>query len=158
MRAWTVIVVAGLLAGGCAASGAKDTDRARPPASSSPAAPSPSATPTRAAFSAVTVTRSGGFAGVSDRYTVTTDGTITPGGRKLSPADLAQLRTLVTGAELAAEAERSPYRAPNCADGFNYSVVTGSLRLAGTDCGNLGKDAPTMMKVVQLVERAATTG
>jgi hypothetical protein len=116
-------------------------------------------------FPTVTLTRTGGFAGVNDQYTVAPDGTLSIQGRgkpaarkKLTPAQLAELRALVTSPQLTAEAARGPIKAPGCADGFNYSVTVGSTRLSGVDCGGMAEQAPTLWKVIRLVQTAAQTG
>jgi hypothetical protein len=107
----------------------------------------------------VTLARSGGLAGVNERYTVAADGTVTaPAGspaKHLTGAELAQLRTLITGAAAAAESRHGPYQAPNCRDGFVYTVTGGGLSLSGTDCGTLAREAPTLWKIAQLIEAAA---
>lgn len=106
----------------------------------------------------VTVARSGGFAGVSDQYGVAPDGTVSVSGvsaKKLAAADLDRLRTLITGGAFADEAKRGPYTSPNCRDGFNYTVTAGTVRVAGTDCGDLAKRAPTLWAVIELVSTAA---
>ena len=176
-----LVIAAGLLTVGCSSGGAGAG--AESPAERSPSpTPTPSTTPTGtpsaspsgtpsapqgnpAKFSAVTVSRTGGLAGFDDQYTVTADGGLTvqtkgvaaPVTKKLAAADLAQLKSLVTGAALAAEASRGPFTPPGCRDGFQYGLVAGTLRVSGTDCGTLATDAPTFWKVIQLVEKAVQT-
>lgn len=105
--------------------------------------------------------RTGGFAGVNDKYTVSPDGALTGGAaanRKLAPTDLTRLRALATAPALAAEAKRRVPADPGCRDGFNYSVTVGSVQVLGTDCGgNLAQETPTMWKIVQLIEKAAAS-
>jgi hypothetical protein len=109
------------------------------------------------------VTRTGGIAGFNDAYTVAPDGALTlqqrgggPVRRRLSQAELEQLRSLVTSDQFAAEAKRGPFNEPNCRDGFNYRVRAGSIEVSGIDCGGLAAKAPTFWKIVQLVEEAAS--
>lgn len=181
MRPWilkpVLVIATGLLATGCGSAGsgagAKSPD-SPVPSSSAPVTESPSPTPTSTPsapagapvkFSTVTVTRTGGFAGFNDQYTVAPNGALTiqtkgvaaPATKKLAPADLAQLKALLTGPALAAEAKRGRYPAPGCRDGFEYSLAMGSLQLGGTDCGGLATAAPTFWKIVQLVEKAVQT-
>ncbi len=109
------------------------------------------------------VLRTGGFAGVSDKYTVTPQGALTVTtragtvNRQLSPADLDQLRALATDPALATEAKAGRTDSTSrCRDGFNYSVTVGSGTVSGTDCGgNLAQSKPTMWKIAQLIEGAA---
>jgi hypothetical protein len=109
------------------------------------------------------VLRTGGFAGVSDKYTVTPQGALTVTtragtvNRQLSPADLDRLRALAADPALATEAKAGRTDITSrCRDGFNYSVTVGSSTISGTDCGgNLAQSKPTMWKIAQLIEGAA---
>jgi hypothetical protein len=110
----------------------------------------------------VTVSRTGGIAGMTDQYAVAPDGTLTgtsrnkpPVTKKLTAAQLDELRGLATDKTLSAEAAKSPVGPKGCADGFRYTVTAGTATVTGTDCGALAKDAPTMWKIVQLVQGAA---
>jgi hypothetical protein len=169
MRQWTLVIVTAILVGGCGSP--KTNDRAAPSPSGSPTAsesPSPSApgSPTpkesqKVEFSTVTVSRTGGIAGFNDVYVVTPDGTLTVETRtspkatkRLTPAELAQLRALVTSPAFRAEAA-GDVGAKNCADGFVYTVKTGSMRAGGMDCGQLAEKAPTLWKVITLVQAAS---
>ncbi len=176
MRPWilksALVIAAGMLAAGCSSAGSGGGDEspdAATPASGTPSAsasptPSPAGAPAQP-FTSVTVTRSGGLAGFNDQYTVATDGALTvqtkgvaaKPAKKLAAAELTQLKALMTSPELAAEAKQGRFAKAGCRDGFNYGLVSGSLRLGGTDCGSLASDAPTFWKVVQLVEKAAQT-
>jgi hypothetical protein len=119
--------------------------------------------PPPGALPQVTVTRTGGLAGMSDKYVVSPDGSITaqirrspsPDPKKLTADERRQLRELVAAPALRAEAASGALTHRTCADGFVYTVLTGGLTVSGMDCGTLAKDAPTMWKIVQLVEAAA---
>ena len=160
MRQWTLALLAVILVSGCAASradGSSDT----PPQSPTPSA-SPSSSEEPVQMPTVTVARSGGIAGVSDTYVVAPDGTLTvesrhagsTGGKRLLPEELAELRRLVTGPALRAEAAADNIP-PRCADGFVYSVTAGDVSARGMDCGDLATQAPTLARIVELVQTAA---
>jgi hypothetical protein len=109
----------------------------------------------------VTVSRTGGIAGLNDEYNVAPDGAITVSNhtsptvsKKLTGAQLGELRRLVTTGSLATEAKKSPIGAQGCADGFRYTVKAGAATVSGTDCGGLVTEAPTMWKIVTLVQEA----
>jgi hypothetical protein len=187
VRHWTLVIAAAIVVAGCSTSAdppdaderasgspspsvsATGTPSPAPTSSPPPApnlpvpsSPAPGGNPT---FSTVTVVRSGGFAGVRDQYTVTSAGALTAQTnsgatirRQLSPAAMAQLRALATGRQFAGEAQRGPIRPPSCADGFNYTVSAGSVRVSGADCGNLAQESPAMWKIIQLVQSAANAG
>jgi hypothetical protein len=185
VRHWTLVIAAAVVVAGCSSSADSPDAAERASGSPSPSAsatgtpslaptssrqpapnsPVPSASAPNPTFSTVTVVRSGGFAGVRDQYTLTPTGALTAQTnsgatirRQLSPAALAQLRALATGRQFAGEARRGPIRPPSCADGFNYTVSAGSLRVSGADCGNLAQESPAMWKIIQLVEGAANAG
>ena len=88
----------------------------------------------------LTVRRTGGIAGVDQRLTLQSDGAWTysdarAGGTQqgtLTPAQLAQLRTLVMQPGFAAEGRLSP--AAGCADAFAYEVALGDLAVQFSDC------------------------
>jgi hypothetical protein len=155
MRLRNLAIASLILLAGCASSGNGDT--------AGPASPSgsPSADP-GAAMPPVTVSRTGGIAGTTDQYTVAPDGSLTGTSRtepsvkkQLTAAQLAELRGLATDKTLSAEAAKSPVGPKGCADGFRYTVTAGTATVTGIDCGGLAKDAPTMWKIVQLVQSAA---
>jgi hypothetical protein len=127
-------------------------------ASSPPAASTPVA-----AGVAVSLTRTGGFAGVDDRVEIAADGTWTATGRtggsrrgQLSVEDRASLVTLVTDPGLAAEAAGSSETgAPTrCADTFAYVVTVRAARVSFVDCPAGGDSPRVAAAIVELVRHA----
>jgi hypothetical protein len=107
---------------------------------------------------AVTVVRTGGFAGVNETLTVAPDGSwlytdhrrnLTQAGT-LTPAQRAQLRAAATDPALAA-AFREP-AGGGCADGFQYAVTVGDLSGSFDDCG--GTDHAAIRAVIAAVTPA----
>ncbi|HCT79128.1 MAG TPA: hypothetical protein DGT23_21740 [Micromonosporaceae bacterium] len=108
----------------------------------SPAAPSPSPSqsaplPSSAAKEpvAVTVTRTGGIAGIQDTIKVDASGKWTrqDRGGRLTIEQVTQLQRLATDPRLVAEAAAT--RPPtNCADAFDYTVTAGPLTVRYSDC------------------------
>ncbi len=105
-------------------------------------------------FAAFTITKSGGIAGIRLRTDVAKDGTVrNASGRVIGhirPADLAELRSLLTGREIRAEAARShtPDRSA-CADGFSFTLVMDDLRLSDYSCGGPDRK-PAFSRVLEL--------
>ena len=135
----TLVLAAALVAAGLTACGG---GTAGPGATPGPtAAPGVTATAEPPATGDVlTVRRTGGIAGVDQRLTLQSDGAWTysdarAGGTQrgtLTPAQLAQLRTLVGQPGFAAEGRLSP--AAGCADAFAYEVALGDLAVQFSDC------------------------
>lgn len=92
-------------------------------------------------MSGVTITRTGGLAGVQQVLAVATDGTWTYTDRrsgntqqgKLTTAQRQNLATLVADPALPAESRAAPAGA--CADGFIYSIAFGEASVRYEDCG-----------------------
>lgn len=158
MRQWTIAILTAMLVSGCAAS--TGDDRVTAPPSGSPSASQESPVP----LAPVTVTRTGGLAGMSDTYVIAPDGTMSidsrrepaSGTKKLTPDEQSELRSLVTAPALRAEATSDALVKRTCADGFVYTVTSGDLTIKGMDCGTLATDAPTLWKIIELVQNAAT--
>jgi hypothetical protein len=118
-----LIVVAALTIAGCGGSSVSvGTDDS--PSASSPGTASPSENPTT---SALVVTRTGGIAGVTDMVRIAADGSAsitskTSKSRACTPSSTAldRLRAIDLAAVQATTAK------PGMADGFNYSVKSGS--------------------------------
>lgn len=118
-----IIVVAALTIAGCGGSSVSvATDDS--PTTSSPGTASPSESPTT---SALDVTRTGGIAGVTDMVRIAADGSAsitskTGESRACTPSNTAldRLRAI----DLAAV--QATMSSPGMADGFNYSVKSGS--------------------------------
>jgi len=159
-----------LLLGACAAggtSGAPGTPdvTSGPPATATtpPPATSPQDTTrppnppvTGAAQGRVTVSRTGGIAGVMQVLQVEQDGSwvftdkrraITKSGR-LTAAQRQQLVGLVTSPAFVREARMTP--AGMCNDGFLYAVQVGSLVARQDDCGSSSQQ-PTLSAVIDLM-------
>ncbi len=104
----------------------------------------------------VSVTRSGGFAGVDDAVVVAADGSATVKRRSgrptpvtLTAEQLAELRTLLASPALAAEAA-GPAQRESCADGFTVTLTTGSVRATSYSCAPPG-DRPTVTAITSLL-------
>ena len=108
------------------------------------------------ALSRVTVTRSGGIAGVNQSVRIEADGSWvytdkrrgTSQSGRLDNAQRQRLASLVTGAALANEARLSP--AGVCNDGFVYAIQVGDMTARLDDCGSTGRQ-PTLAAVVDLL-------
>jgi hypothetical protein len=103
----------------------------------------------------LTLSRTGGIAGVQDQVKIDPDGTATvthrsgkPTTTRLSAPELAALRRLVTDPALAREAKAAD-GAGTCADGFQYDLRTPALSMKTTDCGRSNR--PTLAKIITLV-------
>ncbi|HEX6498065.1 MAG TPA: hypothetical protein VF054_03430 [Micromonosporaceae bacterium] len=125
-----------------------------------PAAPSPdtSGRATSPVLSApVTLTRSGGIAGVNDTITVDSGGAWTFRDRTgkildghLSEAQRAELAALLADPSVGREARQAPANPP-CMDAFVYHLSAGGLDVQGADCGDLGRRYPGLAKIVTLL-------
>ena len=124
------------------------------PATTTPAT-SPPAAPTPGQPLPLTLSRTGGIAGVQDQVKIDPDGTATvthragkPTTTTLSAKSLAALRGLLADPALAREA-KAVDGAGTCADGFQYSLRTPALTMKTTDCGR--SKQPTLAKLITLV-------
>ncbi len=124
-----------------------------PPATAKPA--SATANPPATAAT-VRVTRTGGIAGLSETVVIAPDGTwvftdrrtgATQQGR-LTAAQVAQLRQLVSTPDLIVEARR-PRSNIACADGITWVVNVGDLTVTEVQCG--GGNQPATDAVVRFV-------
>jgi len=115
-----------------------------------------------AALPAISVQRTGGFAGVNDSLTVDPHGMWTKTDKtgaqhtgQLAAADLAALRALAADPRLTAEAAQT--RAPsNCSDAYNYVVMVGTAKVAYTDCpSDADQPAATIALVARLQQATA---
>ena len=103
----------------------------------------------------LTLSRSGGIAGVQDQVKIDTNGTATvthksgqPTTTKLSATELSALRGLLTDPALVREAKAANPAGQQCADGFQYDLRTPDLSMKTTDCGR--NSHPTLAKVISL--------
>jgi hypothetical protein len=103
----------------------------------------------------LTLSRTGGIAGVQDQVKIDPDGTATvthragkPTTTTLPAKQLAALRGLLADPALAREA-KAVDGAGTCADGFQYNLRTPALTIKTTDCGR--SKQPTLAKVITLV-------
>ncbi|HEX6076380.1 MAG TPA: hypothetical protein VFZ32_14095 [Micromonosporaceae bacterium] len=126
------------------------------PADSSPS-PSPSPSPSSSgsgAPGAVTLHRTGGFAGVDHRLEVAPDGawTYTGDGRResgrLTSSQVDTLRALSSDERLPAEAKHQDKR--NCQDGFTYDVTVGSFSITAVECGQF-EERPALTELVEFL-------
>ena len=128
------------------------------PSAGSPSGPagSPTGQPP-AGDGALTIVRTGGYAGVWQSLTTGGDGKWTyhdrPNDRDVETGTLAaaprsQLRTLLADPALAAEAARKS-GPPACADGFAYTLTTGSLTVSWLDCGDAPKTAGAVVRLLE---------
>lgn len=105
----------------------------------------------------VTVSRSGGIAGVNDTLTIAPDGGWTFRDRTgktqnghLSEAQRAELAALLADPTVGREARQAPGNPP-CMDAFVYQLSAGSLLVRGPDCGDLSRVYPGLARVVSLL-------
>jgi hypothetical protein len=134
---------------------APTTTSAEPPVTSTRASSTPTTPATQDRALPLTLSRTGGIAGVQDQVEVDPDGTATvirrggtPATSTLSAADLAALRRLLTDPALAREAKVTAGNGV-CADGFQYTLRTPSVTMKTDDCGR--SDRPTLAKIISLV-------
>jgi hypothetical protein len=105
----------------------------------------------------VTVERTGGFVGIDQNISVEPDGRWTyyrsrvgagggtPVRGRLNDDQLADLQALLADPNLGREVGESS----DCADGFNYTLVTGPTKIQWADCGT---GSPSVaMRVVDLL-------
>ncbi len=158
-----------LLIGGLAACGSPTTNETMPivasgspppevPASADVFSPAPATSaPTAVAQPLpLTLSRTGGIAGVQDQVEIDVNGMATvthkagkPTTTTLSAEELAALRALLTDPALVREAKAADGAGPQCADGFQYALRTPGLSVKSTDCGR--SKQPTLAKVISLV-------
>jgi hypothetical protein len=134
------------------------TPTAVPPATTAPPATTPPAPDPTTAARGVTIERTGGFVGIDQSIVVEADGRWTyrrsrigsgggtPQTGQLTGEQRAELQGLLANPRLAREVGKGS----DCADGFEYTLVTGKTKVQWADCGS-GSPA-TAMRIVQLVE------
>lgn len=118
---------------------------------------SPGPPVTGPAFGPVSVTRTGGIAGVTQTVRIGADGSWTytegRGGTatrgRLTEAEQAQLAGLVTSAAFAQEARLRP-QPGQCADMFVYTITVGEFTGRYDECPSAGQ-RPTLNAVVSLL-------
>lgn len=124
--------------------------------------PTPASSPVAAGV-AVSLARTGGFAGVDDRVEVAADGTWSAtdrtGGRRtgqLSGADRAALTALAADPSLATEAAGSSGTSGStrCTDMFSYVVTVRAARVSFVDCPADGGPPRIAAGIVAIVRRA----
>ncbi|MFJ6936727.1 hypothetical protein [Streptomyces sp. NPDC101132] len=136
--------------------GSPSADASRPPSGPSSAAPSgspsgePSASPAEAAERLVSVTRTGGFAGVHESVLVKEDGSYqrlarakATGGGRMTPAALARLRAALAAADFPRQ-ERVQFPEQPVRDGFTYQIVHGGYEIGAAD-----PLSPSLTRVVE---------
>ena len=167
----TVLLVAGL--GGLAACAAPTTQAPGTPgpttaSPSASATPTPTSGPTTAtttnpppvtgggALGRVTVSRSGGIAGVMQTVRLEADGSWTYTDRRkgnsrsgrLTDGQRQQLLGLLAAPGFAREARMNP--AGGCADAFVYAIQVGDVVARFDDCGTTNQQ-PTLAAIIDLV-------
>jgi hypothetical protein len=123
------LLLVGLLAG-CATPTGTPSGSPNGPAGSSTAATLPG----------LSLTRTGGFAGVNQTLTVTANGSWTYTDKKtnatetgqFTPAQLGQLAQLAADPRLTSEALQSSNR--TCTDAFQYTITVGTMNATVQDC------------------------
>jgi len=118
--------------------------------------------PTRSAKKlAVTLVRSGGFAGLTETVTVQPDGSWKRGdGRttnrtgRLTAAQMSRLQTLVADPQLAAEAKRQPPGTNQCNDTFTYQLMVGNQLIKYEECPGQVKPPKVTMEIVAFLQQA----
>lgn len=112
-------------------------------------------TPPGRAMDKVTITRTGGFAGVNQELTVMPDGAWTFTDKRsgssqqgqLTADQMAQIGRLVSDPNFAQA--RPPSRGASCADTFIYTIAVGELSINFDECD--GKDQPGVKAVVDFI-------
>jgi hypothetical protein len=116
---------------------------------------------TSTAFTGLQLTKTGGFAGISQGVTIRADGSwqrldgkkVTVSG-KLNAGQLGELKGLLAAPQLAREADRKV--PPNrCADAFAYVLRVNSASIRYTQCDAADRPQQTI-KVITFVERATS--
>jgi hypothetical protein len=115
-------------------------------------------TPPGKAMDRVTITRTGGFAGVNQEIVVMSDGAWTYTDKRtgssqqgqLTADQLDQLGRLVSDPEFTQA--RPASRGASCADTFIYTIAVGDLSINFDDCN--GKDQPGIKAVIDFITTA----
>lgn len=107
----------------------------------------------------VSVTRSGGFAGITETVTVRANGAWTRTNRRaaertgrLSDTQLSQVRALAADPRLARESRTGGGTSGACADTFSYAVVTADQRIRYEDCPGRVRPAATLALVTYVLD------
>lgn len=104
---------------------------------------------------AVTLTRSGGIAGVDQRLVVTADGawTYTDGDKEekgeLTDQQVSKLQSLAMDKRLPSEAKVQD--GGGCADAFSYTLKAGKVSMRVEDCGDGFDKRPVFGELVDLL-------
>jgi hypothetical protein len=125
------------------------------PSGTATSAPSPESAPAKAF--PLTVTRSGGFAGVDDRVLIKADGSVVvtrqgqaPVRTTLPATTMADLRRLLTSPEFTGRTS-SPDAAAVCNDGYQYEFTSPSGSATVQDCGT--PHGATMDRMLAIVAK-----
>jgi hypothetical protein len=151
--AWLVTVP---LLSGC---GPADTGNPAPSTTTTVAA---TAAPSPKAAVPITISRTGGIAGVHDTVRITATGAWTSEDRlgrrttgQLTPEQLDQLQRLAADPHVAVEAAATT-GPPQCADGFQYTVTIDTAAIRFEDCAHAAE--PRVAKAVVGTIQAAVPG
>jgi hypothetical protein len=124
---------------------------------------SPGASPTTVVLAVpITITRTGGIAGVRDQLSIDPAGawqSTTKSGQKktgqLTAGQIAELQRLAHDPHVATEA-KAPTQPPACADGFNYSVRVDAAEIRFEDCAHSAE--PRVAKAIVGLVQGAVPG
>ncbi len=113
--------------------------------------------PTTSAPTGVTITRTGGIAGVNQTIQIAADGSWTYTDAKtgasqrgsLTQDQRATLFGILATPGLIDQMNQHASAAPTCNDGFHYAITLGSESFAFTDCG--GTAAPEIEAVISAI-------
>jgi hypothetical protein len=109
----------------------------------------------------VSMSRTGGFAGVNQSIEIAADGTWIYTDKRTNHSEKGslnadqriQLLRLVSDPAFGDQLVRAPKPDPGCADGFHYTINTGGEPRSFEDCGN-GGDAPAVTSAIAAVTEA----
>jgi hypothetical protein len=140
--ALVMLVTVGGLVAGCAGVGSPDETSVTPPAVP------------------ISITRTGGIAGVNQTIQIGTDGTWTyTDNRKnqretgtLGADQRLQVLRFVTDPAFAAQLSKAAKPDSGCADGFHYTISTGGESSSFEDCGT--DDRPTVKAAIAAITEA----
>jgi hypothetical protein len=145
---------------GVPASAATQAPSSAPASGKTPAPAGTTRTPAPSR-SAVTLVRSGGFAGLTETVTVQPDGSWKRGdGRttnrtgRFTAVQVSRLQTLVADPQLAAEAKQPPPGTNQCNDTFIYVLMVDHQVIKYEECPGQAKPPKVTMEIVAFLQEA----
>jgi hypothetical protein len=126
---------------------------------------SPSASSPASSAVAITIEKTGGFAGVRDTIQIDALGSWSRSDKsgkaasgQLTAAQVTELQALAADPKLASEAVAAAQAAPtNCNDTFNYTVSAGPVVLRFTDCPTDSFQPTATKALISYVEKATVS-